>query len=174
MATDSFVQCRVSSETKARLRAFASEQQLSESAVIQRLLDQTLFRPSELVASTSGRCDAPRSERLYVRLSRADRLLLQARADGRGMAEATYVSLLLCAHLRNSAPLPKTELAAFLRCIAELSAFRGSLFRAGALTPHGTTENVRLMIRICEGLRDHIKALLSANAASWAPGDKDG
>src|SRR5437762_1312576 len=127
MATDAFVQCRVSGETKARLRALATEHQLTESALLKRLLDHLLFRPSERVASASEQSEAPRGERLYVRLSEADRQLLQARADGRFMAEATYASLLLRAHLRGSTPLPKLELAALNRSVAELSAVRGAL-----------------------------------------------
>src|SRR5215469_17754665 len=49
-----------------------------------------------------------------------DRLLLRERATGRGMAPATYASVLVRAHLRGLAPLPKEELTALKRSVAEL------------------------------------------------------
>ena len=42
MSADQFIAARVSSETKARLRVLAQRQQLSESALLKRLIDLVL------------------------------------------------------------------------------------------------------------------------------------
>jgi hypothetical protein len=65
---------------------------------------------------------AVRDARLYVRLAPEDRILLSDRATARGMPSATYVSVLVRSHLRNLAPLPKEELLALKRSVAELGA----------------------------------------------------
>jgi hypothetical protein len=57
---------------------------------------------------------------MLVRLTVEDRLLLDARAEARGMRPATYASVLLRSHLRQLTPLPKDELLALKRSIAEL------------------------------------------------------
>ena len=57
---------------------------------------------------------------MLVRLTAEDRLLLDARAEARGMRPATYASVLLRSHLRQLTPLPKDELLALKRSIAEL------------------------------------------------------
>jgi hypothetical protein len=44
MNADQFIVGRVSSETKARLRAFAERQQLSESALLRRLVELVLLK----------------------------------------------------------------------------------------------------------------------------------
>ncbi len=57
-----------------------------------------------------------------IRLGADDQLLLPERAAARGMPPATYVSVLTRAHLRSLAPLPKEELLALKRALAELEA----------------------------------------------------
>jgi hypothetical protein len=56
---------------------------------------------------------------MLVRLRAEDRLLLDARAEARGMRPATYVSVLIRSHLRNLKPLPKDEFLALKRTIGE-------------------------------------------------------
>jgi hypothetical protein len=63
---------------------------------------------------------ATRDTRLYVRIRTDDQRLLKERAAARSMAPATYVSVLVRAHLHDIAPLPKDELLAFKRSVAEL------------------------------------------------------
>ena len=84
MAAEAFIQCRVPQATKASLRAAAERQQLTESALLKRML--------ELVLQTAGAADAgevivadrpSRQARLYVRLTVGDRQLLQSRAAAR-------------------------------------------------------------------------------------------
>jgi hypothetical protein len=57
-----------------------------------------------------------------IRLCKDDQTLLADRAAARGMAPATYVSVLTRAHLRSLAALPKEELLALKRTSASLGA----------------------------------------------------
>src|ERR1700685_2491042 len=54
------------------------------------------------------------------------------RAAARGMAPATYVSVLTRAHLRSLAPLPKDELQALKRTVGELGSIRSDGPRGSA------------------------------------------
>ena len=114
-----------------------------------------------------------RDARLYVRLRPEDRLLLHERATARGMAPATYVSVLVRAHLRSLAPLPKEELMALKRSVAELGAFGRNLNQIARTVNQGERAalpggaDVVTMLRIADALRNHFKALLKANELSW-------
>ena len=121
MAVEAFIQCRVSQATKAALRAAAERQQLTESALLKRMLDLVL---QTAVAAIVGDADAAdyrpaRQSRLYVRLTRGDRQLLQACSAARCLAPATYASILLRAHLRALTPLPELELRAIRQSTRE-------------------------------------------------------
>jgi len=105
-----------------------------------------------------------------------DRLLLHERAAARGMASATYVSVLVRAHLRSLAPLPKDELVTLKQAVSELSAIGRNLNQIARAASSGARvagvghEEFRAILKICEALRDHTKSLIKANAASWASG----
>ncbi len=92
------------------------------------------------------------------------------------MRPATYASVLLRAHLRQLTPLPKDELLALKRSIAELSAIGRNINQiAKALNEGGRSSgSVRdefcAMLKICEALRYNTKALLKANETSWSTG----
>jgi hypothetical protein len=62
-----------------------------------------------------------------IRLRSDDQLLLRERAAARGMAPATYLSVLTRSHLRSLAPLPKEELLALRRTLADLGAIGRNL-----------------------------------------------
>jgi hypothetical protein len=177
MAADAFIQCRVTSETKALIRALASQQQITESALVKRLLDMVLRSAVTLGIPKSEPVDrAGRDARLYVRLDPNDRLLLRERAASRGMAAATYASVLIRSHLRNLPPLPKEELLALKRSVAELGAIGRNLNQIARVANQGGRtasvglDQVRAMLKVSEGLRDHVKALLRANERSWSSG----
>jgi predicted DNA binding CopG/RHH family protein len=121
---DQIIAVRVSSETKARLRALAERQQLNESAFLRRLVELVLLKAglSPIITETSSGARPLRTARLMIRLGADDQLLLPERAAARGMPPATYVSVLTRAHLRSLAPLPKEELLALKRALAELEA----------------------------------------------------
>lgn len=125
-----------------------------------------------------GQCSRRREpiSGLYVRMRREDRLLLHERAAARGMASATYASVLVRAHLRFLAPLPKDELVTLKQAVSELSAIGRNLNQIARTANRGARvagvghEEFRAILKICEALRDHTKGLIKANAASWASG----
>jgi hypothetical protein len=177
MVDSQFIAARVSPEMKARIRALAEQRQTSESALLKRLLEMTLEGAPE--APLSSPACAPRGARdarLYVRLWPDDQLLLAERARARGMPAATYVSVLVRAHLRHMGPLPKDELQALKGSIAHLGAIGRNLNRIAFAVRQGGTPtgprraDVEWMLRICTGLRDHFKATLLANLRSWRDG----
>jgi len=181
MAAAHFLKTRVSPETKQLARAAAQHRLLTESIWLrQRVLDALRAgpggRPTPPIPSQEGRNAGDRDRRLYVRTSRDDRLLLDERAAARGMAPATYVSLLLRAHLRRLQPLPKEELMALKRSVAELGAIGRNLNQlARAANSKGEfvgppREELRALIRVCEALRDNVKGLIKTNVRSWELG----
>jgi hypothetical protein len=177
MSADQFIAARVSSATKDRLRSLAAKRQLSESALLKDLLELTLGGPA-VPASDDAEPVArvARGARLYVRLRPDDQLLLAERAAARRMAAATYVSLLVRAHLRHLAPLPHDELRALNRVVADLGAIGRNLNQIARATHQGAPASgphrgdVLAMLKVCEALRDHVKALLKENAVSWKVG----
>ena len=177
MTADAFIQCRVSPAAKAALRASAQRQQLTESALMMRLLETALQIDPRPPRAHTGRDRAvPRNARITVRLQPDDQLLLAERAAARRLPASTYVSVLVRTHLRHLTPLPREELQALRRSVAELSAV-GRLLNQIARAAHQggpvagpTREHVGVMLKICEGLRDHVAALLKANATSWVAG----
>jgi hypothetical protein len=133
-----------SSETKDRLKSLAAKRQLSESALLKDLLELTLGGPTPPApddAEPAAR--VARGARLYVRLRPDDQLLLAERAAARRMAAATYVSVLVRAHLRHLAPLPHDELRALNRVVAELGAIGRNLNQIARAThqPSGRSGN---------------------------------
>jgi hypothetical protein len=175
VTSDQFIAARVSSETKARLRALADRQALSESGLLKRFVELMLQTASstDLVPTTRVESQGARVTRLMIRLRPDDQILLRERAASRGLAPATYVSVLVRAHLRALAPLPKEELLALKKVIAELGGVGRNLNQiaraanqGGPVTGPGR-EDVKAMLRVCEGIRDHVKGLLLANVRAW-------
>ena len=183
---------RVTPETKARVLAVTRAELLTEAVWLRRLVTRSLHesmvhsaqlrdtgdQPSGLVAPTRDVAAKAggQAARLYVRLRREDHLLLQERATARAMAPATYVSVLVRAHLRTLVPLPKDELAALKRAIAELGAVGRNLNQIARAANQGARADdpggreFSAMLKICVALRDHTKDLIKANTASWASG----
>jgi hypothetical protein len=82
-------------------------------------------------------------------------------------------SVLVRAHLRSLTPLPKEELTALKRSVAELGALGRNLnqiaraVNQGERAPPPGRGDVVTMLRIAEALRDRFKKLLKANELSW-------
>ncbi len=178
MNADQFIAARVSPETKARLRELAERQQLSESALLRRLVElmlQTAGGGPITAASPIG-TEAARIARLIIRLRADDQLLLRERAAARGIPPATYVSVLIRSHLRSLAPLPREELLTLRRTLADLGSIGRNLNQIaraanqGEPVPRAGPDYFRAMLRVCEALRDHVKGLLMANLKSWNQG----
>jgi Bacterial mobilisation protein (MobC) len=177
MSNGSHISTWVSTSTKQRFVAVAKAHEVSESALLKRLVDQVL-----LIADGKG-VTAPRSDgrdirgaRLTVRLEPSDRVLLRERASARQVPASTYVSMLVRSHLRNVAPMPKEELAALRSSINELGAIGRNLNQIARANHESgrlilpARDDLRAMLKACEGLRDHVRALLRSNVASWQSG----
>jgi hypothetical protein len=190
MSCTETVKARVTAETKRDVAAAAQRKMLTEAAWLKRLVSRevravrgstaTLTPDKEGARRHGGRhpssCDRP----VFVRLRPDDRLLLDARAEARGMRPATYVAVLTRSHLRQLAPLPKDELLALKRSIGELAAIGRNINQItkvaneGGRLPGSAREEFRAMLKVCEALRDNTKALLKANLTSWESGrDQD-
>ena len=165
----------VTRETKARFAAVARNQGLSDSAMLKRLID-TMLQAGNAADGVANDGRAGRVSRFSIRLRPDDQILLRERAAARGMPTATYVSVLTRSHLRSLSPLPKEELLALRRAVSELGSIGRNLNRiARAANQDGrangpSREDLRAILRVCEGLRDHVKGLLSANIKSWEQG----
>jgi hypothetical protein len=168
----------VNHETKTRFAAVARHQGLSESALLKRLID-TMLQAG--IATTGAATDSrvARESRFSIRLRPDDQILLRERAAARGMPTGTYVAVLTRAHLRSLSPLPKQELLALKRTVSELGSIGRKLNQIaraanqGELASGPTREDVRAILRVCEGLRDHVKGLFLANVKSWEQGYAD-
>src|ERR1700686_3836125 len=165
----------VSKETKERFATVARHQGLSDSALLKRLVDMMLQAGTAPDSeATGGR--SVRVSRISIRLRPDDQNLLRERAAARGMPAATYVSVLTRAHLRSLSPLPREELLALRRTVSELGSIGRNLNQIARAANQGerasgpNREDLRAILRVCEGLRDHVKGLLAANIKSWEQG----
>jgi len=93
------------------------------------------------------------------------------------MTASCFVNeLLVRARLHSIARLPKEELLALKRSVAELAAVGRHLnhiaraLSQGGRSPGPGRNEVQAMLKVAEGLRDHFKALLTANAKAWETG----
>ena len=92
------------------------------------------------------------------------------------MPAATYVSMLVRAHLRQLAPLPDRELSALRSAVNELVVLGRNLNRIARFFQQDRREvtpgsrEVYAMLKICEGLRDRFRELIKANLVSWELG----
>jgi Bacterial mobilisation protein (MobC) len=184
------LKAHVSPEIKLQAKAVAEREFLSEAAWLKRLVLRGIracdaARVSEGESSPAkgnrrhGR-EAPGSDGggkpMLVRLRTEDRLLLDARAEARGMRPATYASVLLRSHMRKLTPLPKDEYLALKHSIAMLASIGRNINQiakaanqGGRIADSGGAE-FRAMLKICVALRDNIKALVKANETSWDTG----
>lgn len=183
MGATEVIRTRLTPETKACVAEVIQAELLTEAIWLRRLIlrelqaNHTAPRASETIA-VRGQCSARRGPvaRLNVRLRTEDRLLLHERAATRGMAAATYVSVLVRAHLRSLAPLPKNELMALKQAVSELGAIGRNLSQIARAANEGSRisavgrDDFRAILKICEALRDHTKGLIKVNTASWAAG----
>jgi len=168
---------RVTSNTKRIVQGLAQRQQLTESAWLRHLIEVTLqtagANPSDEIEREKI---SIRATRLTIRLVAEDQLLLKARASARGMAAATYVSVLVRAHLRDLSPLPKQELMVLRRSVGELGAIGRNLNQIARVANQGgrlagpNREDLMAVLRACIALRDHVAALMHANYATWERG----
>lgn len=165
----------VSAETKQRFAGAAARQGLSESALLKRLVEQMLSTGAGDEAAPPAPA-AVRAARVTIRLVADDQALLRERAAARTMPAATYVSSLVRAHLRHVAPLPDREVAALRATVNQLAALGRNLNTITQLLhrdgrhPGPGLQETRVMLHLCEAMRDHVRALLKANFVTWEVG----
>jgi hypothetical protein len=177
MAATELIAARVTPETKAHFRALADRQQLTESALLKRLITLTIQSFSG-VGGDALKHSRRRSlgRRVCIRLRAEDQVLLGERSAARQMAAATYAGVLVRAHLRSLPPLPRHELQELKRLVAELGAIGRNINQIARAAHQGGRvaapgrDDLRQILRVCEGLRDHVKALIKANTRSWESG----
>ncbi len=177
MAASPCIQCRIDPQVKLRLQGVAAEQGLTESAVLKRLVIGAMrTAPASVARVLAVEPIGPRA-RVYVRLRPSDHALLRQRAAGRGLASATYVSMLLRTHLRGMPPLPDRELAELRHAAGALGAVGRNLNQIARVAHRTgrvegiTTPDLRAMLAAFEGLRARFKRLIEANIASWETDD---
>jgi predicted DNA binding CopG/RHH family protein len=173
---DAFIQCRVTPEIKLALRTLAHSRQLTESAILKRMLEQLLSASAPALGVASAE-HTGRPARLYVRLRPDDRQLLSERARARGLPAATFVSTLLRAYLRHLTPVPAAEVRELLRAAGELAAvgrLLNLIIRAqqqGYAIAGINAEHLGAIQKACEELQTHMKAYIRRNTESWISGD---
>lgn len=178
MTQFALIACRVTSETKARVRRLAERDGITESTLLRQLLDVVLRTGGGLdEAPTMAMPDkVNRDARLNVRLEPEDCRLLRERAKARGMASATYLSYLARSHLRGVAPLPKAEYTLLKQSVEQMAAVGRNLNQIARAINQGDRpampgkSEVLAMVKVAEALRDHFRAVLDANARSWGEG----
>ena len=189
MGEAQFIKSRVSPDMKQRVHELAEQQLITESVWLKRLVTAALHETAsdrldlgrEVRAARATHRDGVlkaggdegATARVYLRLHPDDQLLLRERARARGMRSATYVSVLVRAHLRTLTPLPKDELVALKRSVAELGAIGRNLNQIARAANSGdratgpAREDLRALLKVCEALRDNVKGLIKANANAW-------
>jgi hypothetical protein len=181
MRTTAVIKARLTSDLKARIVEHLARELLTESIWLRRLIVQELRRAGATPGTrerpvTNQPCEPERpTARLSLRLPREDRQRLVDRAAARGMASATYVTHLVRSHLRSHAPLPKLELTALKRAVAELGAIGRNLNQLARAANTGAPGSARIdefkaILKVCEALRDHTKQLIKINQSSWQAG----
>jgi Bacterial mobilisation protein (MobC) len=170
----------VTRETRERFAAVARHQGLSDSALLKRLVELLLQSATAAELGTPGGEERnSRDSRLTVRIRPDDQLLLRERAAARGMAAATYLSVLTRSHLRSLAPLPKAEWLMLEKIVTELGKLGRNINQITRAANRGErasdtgSNQFRAMLTICEALRVNTKKLLHANAKSWEQGYED-
>lgn len=164
--------------TKRAIQTLARKQGLTEAAWLRRLVEGTLQAASPSLTAGEGHSEIrqQRPARLTIQVRADDRQLLDARARARYLAPATYVSFFLRAHLRALAPVPVQELAALKRAVAELGAIGRNINQIARIAHQSGRANspdqheLLSLLKVCEGLSDHVKALIQTNRTSWEVG----
>ena len=176
MAAAAFIHCRVPTATKTAFGVMARHQGMTDSALLRRMIDLSL-QSAGVVSSTdvvSQSCPAVGADVPIDGSATGRRPAAIAGEGGRTRYGA--------GHLRFGAdagapaitgPVAEGGLLALKRTVAELGAIGRNLNQIARAANQGERvdgpgpHEVQLMLRVCGGLRDHVKALLLANLRSW-------
>lgn len=170
MACRKYLVCCVPAPIKARVQQHLRQRGVSESAWLRQLVRAAI---GEEVFAPAAPQPKPRTRLVRLRLCPEDLALLRARAGEREMAVATYVAVLVRAHLRHLNPLPRAELVELKRTLTLLTAVTHALHDAHApvadsAASSSVARDLRALLEVCTQLRTHVKGLLKVNLTSWA------
>lgn len=174
------ISMRLPSETKSRFVALAARHQLSESALLAKLVDEVLKsnggQSREQISHGAEPCPdvgAAVDDRITLRLRHGDRTLAAERAGTRGMRMGSYLVLLIHNHVRSSAVLPPNELDTIKATGARLAALGRQLRMFGmpnTLAEPAASElrdAIALARREIEAAREATAAVVRRNLISW-------
>jgi hypothetical protein len=177
MISNALIAARVPADTKERFTVMAQHHGVSESVLLRRLVDAALITAVPPKEPKVERVEAVGvSGKISVSLRPDDLTLLRERAACRQMPTGTYVAHLVRAHLRNLSPLPTEELKTLKRSIAEVGAIGRNLNQIARALNSGEERSgpdaayMQALLKVLTGLRDHTKALITANVLSWEVG----
>ena len=176
MARNKISAVRLSAEEKAQFSSVAAGFGLTEAALLKRLVDGAID-PARLGRSSFQEpAQGARLSKMLICLHPDVRIPLAERARARGLPAATYAAAVLRSHVLNLRPLPKVEMQAFEQGVVQLSIIGRNVNQLvrmananGELELPGRHE-LGLFLKVCTALRDHFKAALMANKASWEVG----
>jgi hypothetical protein len=178
VARTELIATRASAEKKARFRALAKSRGMSESKLLDLLIETVLEQnpaPKQQGVVTEGETGrgGEGSDRVTIRLRPGDGELMQSLAEQRGMKRSTYLAALVRAHVRSNPPMPTNELAVVKRAVAELGAIGRNLNQIAHIAnqsgemPQALGLELRAVLNAVEDLRRHIAAIVKANLISW-------
>ena len=158
-------------EWKRAFAAVAHGRGISESALLTELVASVIG--DSISASPAEAPTSRRRERTSFRYRPGDGRLLEARAKARGMPPATYLAMLVHAHVRSVAPMPVEEVRALKGAVAALSAVGRNLNQiaraanAGGQIDGSCLVTVREVADGVDELRRMVASLVRANLMSW-------
>ena len=173
------ISAKVPKPVKDDFVSVASARGLSESALLREVILTVLAEAghqfnSEPVAP--GR-RGPK-ERTTFRYRPGDGPALERRAKARGLPPATYLSMLIHAHVRDAAPMPPEEVRALKACVSELSAVGRNLNQIARGINAGQQEGSEPLSKHLDevrqqlgDLRAHVAQIVRANLMSWEGGN---
>ena len=172
MNADSLLRCLVPSRIRERFDALARDRGETPSSMLRLLINEALAGTGSPRMFGGAEDDAVsrRSDRVTVRMRPGDGRRLRLRAEVRGTKPATYLALLVRAHLSAEAPLPQAELAEVKRVLSEVSAVARALRRnsVGDGTDDCIDRNeLNEALNRVEQARSAIASFVQASLASW-------
>jgi hypothetical protein len=161
-------------DTKVRFAAAARMQEISESALLKRLVSAVLLSvPGAPDSDPEPIRTESISSRLSVRVRDMDLPRLRDRAAARQIPTSTYVTYLIEAHLSADPPLPTAEFLALRQSVLAVSAMGRNLNQiartlneGGHAVSPGTSDLSAYSIALRK-LSAEYRNLLEANRASW-------
>jgi len=162
----SLIATRTPVETKRRFTALAASRGMTESRLLTLLIETVLERNADAGHDASLHHDAKTSERMSLRLKADDCALLAARAARRGMRTASYVAMLVRAHIRREKPLPMPEIELLKVSVAHFGALSR---RMGESTSF--TDDLLELRTLVQTVRREVAEIVRSNLMSWESDD---